>query len=201
MVRIHPTWGEAAEHAGVATRCRPEALDELGGFPAFEAFQAGDLHAAPFLAALAAHLGLASRADAEAVHHAILDEAYPGTEALVQELHAAGIATGCLSNTNALHWRRMAHSGEFPGIEALDHKFASHELQLQKPEPAIFRAVERATGRHPASIVFFDDGLHNVAGALACGWRAHTIDPQGNPASQVRRQLAAEGILSQETSG
>lgn len=188
-MRINPTWGEAASHAGITPRCDPSALDALGGFSAFEAFQAGEFEAGLFLDALAAHLGLSGPAEAEAVHQAILVEAYPGTAELVDELHRAGIATACLSNTNALHWDRMAHTPEFPAIYALQRKFASQELHLQKPEPAIYRAVEEATGVGPESIVFFDDGAHNVAGAVACGWRGCVIDPQGDTARQMRAFL------------
>lgn len=189
LVRINPTWGGAATHAGIATRCNPSALEALGGFEAFEAFQAGALDAHAFLAALAGHLGLEDVAQAEAVHQAILVEAYPGTAELVADLHRAGTATACLSNTNGLHWDRMAHTPEFPAIYALQHKFASQELRLQKPEPAVFRAVEIATGHAPESIVFFDDGELNVKGALACGWRAHVIDPHGDTAAQMRAFL------------
>lgn len=195
LVRINSTWHAAARAARVEPRCRAERLAELGGFPAFEAFQAGDLGETDYLEALRGHLGLDSASDALHVHQSILDTAYPDTEPLVARLHASGIGTACLSNTNSIHWRRMALSEEFPAIAGLQHKFASQDLRLAKPDPRIYEALERAVGAHPERIVYFEDGPANVEGALRRGWRAFLIDPHGDPAEQMVRHLASLDVL------
>ena len=194
LVRIRGTWRLAAAKAGVEPQCPSGRLEELGGFAAFEAFQGGELTLETYLPSLAAHLGLKGVEEARRVHHAILAEPYPGTEELIAELHAHDVRTLCLSNTNAPHWDRMC-GPEFPGIAALRHKFASHELKLQKPDLAIYEALERAAGLAPHEVVFFEDGPANIQGARARGWRAHLIDPHGDPAAQMREHLCREGVL------
>lgn len=195
LVRINSTWAAAARHAGVQPACEAERLAELGGFAAFEAFQAGALDEDAYLEALRDHLELRDADHALQVHESILDVAYPETETLVSQLHASGVQTACLSNTNSIHWRRMAYSGEFPAIASLQHKFASQDLRLAKPDPQIYRALERAVGSEPDRIVYFEDGQANVEGALECGWRAFLIDPHGNPAAQMREHLGTLGVL------
>ena len=103
LVRINSTWRAAADHAGVEPRCEADRLAALGGFEAFEAFQAGELEEDAYLEALRAHLGLAHASEALRVHESILAEAYPETEPLVARLHALGVRTACLSNTNSIH--------------------------------------------------------------------------------------------------
>lgn len=50
------------------------------------------------------------------------------------------------------------------------------DLGCGKPDPAFFRAIEARTGLAPAEMLLIDDGVHNVEGARACGWRASVWD-------------------------
>ncbi len=73
-----------------------------------------------------------------------------------------------LSNTNAIHWDWILrrHGAMLSGFDRL---WVSHEMGLEKPDPAIYRAVIAATGLPPESHVFIDDLAANVAGAEAVG--------------------------------
>ena len=75
-------------------------------------------------------------------------------------------------------------------------RLASHELRLEKPAPAIYRAFQTEAEVEPGALFFFDDSAHNIEGANACGWHAFQVDPTGDPASQMRRILIQEEVLS-----
>jgi glucose-1-phosphatase len=94
-----------------------------------------------------------------------------------------------LSNTNVIHWEWI--SARYPHVLGLfDQLFASHECGLEKPDPAIFRLVERASGRPPGEHLFIDDIRENVDGALAAGWDAiHHTDAAALRAALVDRGL------------
>jgi FMN phosphatase YigB (HAD superfamily) len=132
-------------------------------------------------------------------------EPYPGIEQVVDELNAVDhLLTGCLSNTTREHWYEMAHvdeeerprSGEprFPAVPKMQHRAASHLLRLAKPDEAIYRAYEKATGVAGAEIIFFDDLAENIEAARAAGWNAEQIDHTGDTAEQVRMLLSRYGI-------
>ncbi len=142
-------------------------------------------------------LGRYSPEQFRAMHeHWIIGE-YAGVAELIDDLHAAGLHTGILSNTNASHWaimhnQRAGHPVRFVAPRMPRHPHASHLLGLAKPDGHIYRALADRTGFPPASIVFFDDLAENVASAKAEGWHAHQIDHTGEPAEQMRRVLNEE---------
>ena len=123
------------------------------------------------------------------VHNGILRGEYAGATELVQDIHARGWQSACLSNTNAIHWEVLTDPAYFPAVAALNHKLASHLLNLEKPSPAIYRHFEEATASDPTEIVFFDDLPANVEAARACGWSAHLIDHDGDTVAQMRAAL------------
>lgn len=54
-----------------------------------------------------------------------------------------------------------------------DHIYIEGEMGEGKPNPAVFRRAEKAVGLEPAQILFVGNSFaHDVAPALACGWRA-----------------------------
>lgn len=187
LVRITLNVAEAARRSGVR---RFSAAPELSfaDLPFFLQFQAGILDERAYLAEFS-KFGGSSVEEAKSVHNHILIEPYPGTLELIRDLRAEGLQTACLSNTNALHWQEMLYSGRFPNVAGLDVHLASHERKLEKPDPRFYREMEMLTGVEAAEVVFFDDGLANVQAARACGWYAEHIDPEGDPAKQMRAYL------------
>jgi len=125
------------------------------------------------------------------VHDAWILGEYEGVAPLIDALHASGVESACLSNTNASHWRAM-HG--MPAFDRIRHRHASHLLGLCKPDARIFRAFERATGFEPASIVYFDDLVPNVIAADAAGWRAELVDPSRPTVPQIRAALERRGV-------
>lgn len=160
----------------------------------FAQYQSGQVERPEYVQQLASHLGT-SESHALAAHQRILLEPYEGTLELVLELKAHGITTGCLSNTNELHWIEMTMSQRFPAITHLEHKMASHIVGLSKPDKQIFEAFEHLSGAEPSQIVYFDDSATNVSAAHSYGWHAVLIDPNGDTATQMRGQLQTFDLL------
>jgi len=127
------------------------------------------------------------------MHEAWILGEYEGVADLIDEVHAAGIDTACLSNTNDAHWAAMRGLRAFDSIR---HRHASHEIGLCKPDPAIFRAFESRTGFDPSGIIFFDDLIENVMAAGAAGWRAELVDPDRPTAPQIEAALVRHGVLA-----
>lgn len=165
-------------------------------------YQVGEIDAATFFeASSGATGGRYSAGQIALIHDAWILGEYAGVGELVDELHATpGVETALLSNTNERHWARRAASAygpAFPTAGRLMHQQASHVLGFAKPDAAIYRAFERATGARPSEIVFFDDLPENCEAARACGWRAERVDHTGDTAGQMRAALMRLGVLGE----
>jgi FMN phosphatase YigB (HAD superfamily) len=206
LVRIRTAWADLCEAAELEVRgSSGEAeADRLRGALS-EAHMLGDLAVEEWIAAMGKALGgLYTAAELAALHAAVLVEEYPGVAALIDDLHRAGIATACLSNTNEAHWMALLHhdgvqaltgDARYPGVRRLGSHHASHLMRLTKPATAIYQAFEKTTGHRGSQILFFDDLPENVAAARAVGWRAERIDPAAPTDQQMRRHLAAHGVI------
>ena len=117
----------------------------------------------------------------------------PGSVALMQALHRAGVPVLALTNfgTETL---KIAQ-GMFDFLNRFDRMFVSAELRLVKPDPAIYAALETATGYAPGRLFFTDDRPENCAAAAARGWHTHVFD---GPAG-LETALLAHGLLTEET--
>ncbi|MES2581196.1 MAG: HAD-IA family hydrolase [Pseudomonadota bacterium] len=93
------------------------------------------------------------------------------------------------TNTNAAHM--AAWTSMFPSLaSSFDKIFASHLMGLRKPELRAFEHVAQTVGVAPGSILFFDDLLENVEGAIAAGLPSiHVRTP-----TDVRNALIAFGF-------
>ncbi len=92
--------------------------------------------------------------------------------AIVENLSAAGIPLGILSNTNESHWQYCA-TGRFSLISrAFQVTALSFELKSMKPDPLIYERAAALCGYAPHEIFFVDDREENVAGALSAGYDA-----------------------------
>jgi putative hydrolase of the HAD superfamily len=108
---------------------------------------------------------------------------FPGAGELLARMRPFRLIA-CLSNSNAIHWPRLAAvTGLF------DVALASHLLGHAKPDATCFvRALERCDAE-PDDVAFFDDSLANVDAARALGIRAFAVDGFG----ALERVLRAEG--------
>lgn len=110
---------------------------------------------------------------------------------LLWALKARGVPVWALSNFGRETFRLAEAMHPFLG--AFDRRFVSAELGVLKPDPAIYAAVEAATGLAPSALLFADDREENVAAAAARGWRAHHF---AGPDGWADR-LVAEGLLTE----
>lgn len=112
----------------------------------------------------------------------------PGAAALVDAVRNV-VRVGCLSNTNAMHTEERF--SRWPIFSESDHRFMSFELGLLKPDRALFDRVAEVAGVAPARILFLDDNIINVDGAIAAGFTArHT-----RGVAEAERALIAAGVL------
>ncbi len=145
-----------------------------------------------------------SPAEVWRINQAWLLGEYPGVSDLISRIHAAGVETACLSNTNDGHWNLMLRGSDrhgapagpvcFPAVQSIRTLHASHLLGVAKPDPAIYRAFEARTGFAGPEIIFFDDLQENVDAAAALNWRTGLIDHTGDTAAQMARTLAAHAV-------
>jgi putative hydrolase of the HAD superfamily len=197
LLRICDGWQHACEVAGITVARRK--LDAAVRGPLTDLMaraDLGQLDLHTFAAAAGPLLGVQPE-HVVAVSNAYLLGAYPGVEELLLSLADRGVATACLSNTNASHWRMMNdpdHPAALP-LYHLTHRFASHLIGARKPDPAIYEHVEDVTGVPANAIVFFDDLAPNVEAAWQRGWRAVRVDPAGDPVATVYQHLTDLGVL------
>ena len=208
LVRICRSWAEASVHAPLPCRnalaFASEAMRSRRK-DVVDRYQRGDLESDAYYLELSRAVDeLYSITEVEQIHAAWTLTEYPGALPLVQELNRVPeVTTACLSNTNAVHWRRLAGEDgrtEYPAVLALRHRLASHLLRCSKPDASIYERAratffEPLVGR-PEDIIFFDDLPENIAAASAAGWTAFLVDPQADPPSQMRAHLVSLGLLS-----
>ena len=144
--------------------------------------------------------GVLSADDARRITNASFVAEYPGIDAVFDALEGAGMETAVLSNVNDAEWERLfPRAGvqpEFPTLARVRHRFASHLMRTEKPEPLAYREVERGTGTPGERIMFFDDRAENVESARRLGWTAELIDHTGDTAAQLLALLRRHGVIA-----
>lgn len=200
IVRICRSWEEGCAAAGLPVRPGVEDPSLRARRRALaQDYQVGAIGCEAFAGAIAeATGGLYTPGEVLKIHDAWLLDEYAGVDRVIDDLHAAGVETGMLSNTNARHWRRQHDDVDgapaFRVAARLRRRCASHLLRLAKPDAAIYDAFCREAGAAPRDILFFDDLEENIAAARAAGWRAHRIDHEADTAAQMRAALAEHGV-------
>jgi glucose-1-phosphatase len=206
LVRMNKAWSDLCRAARLEVRGDSAAdAAERKRRHLVDAHQLGELSTAQWIGAMHEALGrLYTAEEIAALHEAVIIEEYAGIDVIIDDLHRAGLATACLSNTNDTHWAKLLHhDGErplpgephYPTVKRLRAHYASHLLGHTKPGPGIYRAFEKATGCAGARILFFDDLAENIAAARKLDWRAELIDADAPTDVQLRRHLVAHGVL------
>lgn len=108
-------------------------------------------------------------------------------------IRAAKNRLPCFAFTNSNPTHQTEWETVFPQVTAcFDRIFVSSELGLRKPDYAAFDAIAQATGIGLSSMLFFDDTLENIEGALNAGLQAiHVRTPM-----DVKQALVAIGVLA-----
>ena len=198
VIRLASFWDGVLARTGlVLTVDAADASFQAAHAVTSRAHQLGHIALEAYVERVATATGL-DPAQVRAILDAHLIEEFEGVGGVVDRLEAAGIESALLSNTNAYHWALMfPRAGEpiqFPTPARFGHQFGSHRLGVMKPDPEIYRLVERMTRWRGGEILFFDDLEANVAGARGAGWRAELIDPEADPARQIHAVLDAAGV-------
>jgi len=110
------------------------------------------------------------------------------TEALMKEIKAAGYLVGILSNVphEFLAWAKKNSP-----VFSLPHiGLYSCEVNLVKPEEAIYKKLLSMLGVEADELVFFDDKAENIAGARAVGMKAILW----KNVEDARRELISLGV-------
>ncbi len=93
------------------------------------------------------------------------------------------------TNTNQTHAEHF--TSHYPeALENFSHIFFSSKIGHRKPDPTAYEFVCREMKRPPQQVVFLDDTLENIAGALHVGMDARHVDSEANVAQQLRTLLA-----------
>lgn len=88
----------------------------------------------------------------------------------VVRVQAAGLKTAILSNMGE---ELLAHMRQnFRWLDAFDHHTWSCELNIVKPEAAIYEHTLAAVGVQPEEALFIDDRAENIEGAKKAGLHA-----------------------------
>ncbi len=97
---------------------------------------------------------------------------YPMIRGILDSLYGR-YELGCLSNSNAIHWKRFTEEIEEFGL--FEYCFLSHDLGMLKPDREIFRHVIHQVETHPGRIFYVDDTSTNVEAASLEGITAHRV--------------------------
>ncbi len=98
---------------------------------------------------------------------------YSGTENALRTLQQS-YTLGCLSNTNAPHWEHLKALIDLD--DYLDYSFASHLINVSKPDPKSFRIALESMNAKPETVWYFDDTEINVTAAKNAGMTAFHVD-------------------------
>lgn len=117
---------------------------------------------------------------------------FEATHEAVITAQAAGVPVYILSNMQAHCWQHLVdHYRVFAGCRGI---VVSCDIQLTKPDAAIYRHLTDRFSLAPEDCVFVDDMAENIAAAQACGWQGVQLTSPGEGPTLVR-QLSAD-ILS-----
>lgn len=153
-------------------------------------FDRGTVDEARLIQRIAFRMGV-NAAEVRKVIDAVPSELAPmeATVALIQRLRERGHRLYFLSNMPkpyADHLREI-----HPLTTWFDDGLFSSELQLVKPEPAIFQAAVKRFGAPPGELLLIDDYALNVKAARALGWQGlHFLS-----SAQCEADLAARGLI------
>jgi glucose-1-phosphatase len=111
-----------------------------------------------------------------------------GMAEVVEHL-ASSFPLWLLSNTNTLHFDYLKERFKLI-LQPFRAFILSYQVGSRKPEPAIYQSLIRQAGRPPEEILFLDDKVSFVEGALSQGlkaWQFHS--PQELRQELVRHRL------------
>jgi len=180
----------AAQRVAARSAKSPQDLHAfLGSSPALVDYERGRFTRAEFFKVIRDTIEFQGSLEEFGAYFADIFTEMPDTIALHAELRRRGFKTYIFSNTNDLaveHVRR-----NFPFFSQFDGYILSYEVGALKPQPEIYEAMEKLTGRQGADLVYLDDRAENIAAGAARGWRAILHEST----AKTRQALASMGLV------
>jgi putative hydrolase of the HAD superfamily len=167
--------------AEIPKRIAPTGLVQL--------FESGQIEAKPFVAQLAAHLGLdiSYQRFCEIWMSIFLPDTLIPEDLL--ETIAKTHRLVLLSNTNSIHFEGIR--AQYPLLRHFHGFVLSYQVGAMKPSPAIYRKAIEVAKCAPNECFFTDDIAEYVEGAKRMG-----IDAvQFESAAQIREELRRRGVV------
>ncbi len=195
MVKVRHHWKDVLDQLNIPHPAAGKLHDHRYEWETFKLFEIGKCSEEDYLDALGHYFHI-SVEDAFHAHRAILLEEYPGLMTWISEVELNDYLTGCLSNTNSLHWKILNDPVKYPAISRLSKKVLSFECGSAKPDPDIYLEFEKASGFFGDQILYFDDLEINIKAAKSLGWKGYVIDPAKEILPQIQFAASLEGILS-----
>ena len=161
----------------------------LGNSPILVEYESGRLTRRQFYDAICRAIGFRGNLAEFGSFFADIFTEMPPMTALHAELRQRGFKTYIFSNTNDLaieHVRR-----NFPFFANFDGYVFSYEVGAMKPQPEIYAAMEKMSGKRGADLIYLDDRPENVESGAARGWRAILHESP----EKTRQALAALKVI------
>jgi HAD superfamily hydrolase (TIGR01509 family) len=117
----------------------------------------------------------------------------PGVRGLLEELE--GRVERYVASNYPIWVEELAE--QFGFAEYFEGVYASHHLQVRKPDPRFFDRLLERVGHEPGDCLFVDDRRSNCEAAEALGIRSHHF----TGVEGLRRRLQAENLLPDDDSG
>lgn len=116
----------------------------------------------------------------------------PHSVSLLHALRAKGVSVFALTNFGVGSFALSEQKYDF--LRAFDKRYISGVMKVSKPDPEIYRRMERDCGVAPNQLLFADDRIDNINAAKARGWHTHLFtEPQG-----WAERLVSEGLLTHQ---
>lgn len=125
----------------------------------------------------------------------MVQPAIDGSVATLRALRARGVPVLALTNFGDTTFDIALRA--YPFLREFDRAFVSARMRLIKPDPAIYQAVEQATGIAPGALLFTDDKAENIEAAAARGWGTHLFTDW----QAWAERLVDEGLLTAKEAG
>ncbi len=106
------------------------------------------------------------------------------TVAVLEGLRQRGIRVVCGTNVSDAHYQTHIQNGDY---RVFDKVYASHLIQLCKPDPAFYRFILDAEELRPEEVFFTDDAERNVKAGSDIGLQAFLY----TGAEELKKQLSA----------
>ena len=102
---------------------------------------------------------------------AVVGPEIPRSARLLQALRAKGIPVLALSNFGVNPFEQAQNHYGF--LSEFDQRYILGHLQIIKPDPQIYAALEEGSGYAPTGLLFADDLPQNIVAAEVRGWQTH----------------------------